>query len=159
MSSSAVQPSRLSPRLAQLGSALERARLSVVPRGRTQAKRLPFVVLVSAILIGGVVGLLMFNTSMQQAAFTQARLQQQQTALAARQQALAMRLQALNNPQHIAAEAQRMHMVIPDSAALLSVPSGKVQGVPTPATNANTPPVWSANPAPHYRTRVVHAAQ
>ena len=47
-------------------AAVERARLSVVPRVRRRAPRVPFVTLVSLVLLGGVVGLLMFNTSMQQ---------------------------------------------------------------------------------------------
>ena len=62
MSSPAVQPrirSRV-PRIAE--AAVERARLTVVPRRRTRAGRVPFVALVSLVLLGGVVGLLLFNT-------------------------------------------------------------------------------------------------
>ena len=51
------------------GAALQRARLTVVPRARTRTSALPFVTLVSFVLLAGVIGLLMFNTSMQQAAF------------------------------------------------------------------------------------------
>ena len=49
--------------------AVERARLRVVPRTRVRAPRVPFVMLVSLVLLGGVIGLLLFNTSMQQASF------------------------------------------------------------------------------------------
>ena len=45
------------PRLAE--AAVERARLTVVPRTRTQAAKVPFVSLVTLLLLGGVVGLLL----------------------------------------------------------------------------------------------------
>ena len=59
-------------------AAVERARLTVVPRVRTaRSPRVPFVTLVSLLLLGGVVGLLMFNTTMQQNAFAATALEQQ----------------------------------------------------------------------------------
>ncbi len=122
--------------------ALRRARLLVVPRGRTQAKKLPFIVMVSALLVGGVVGLLCFNTQMQQAAFTQAQLSQQATELSARQQALEMAVEKLQDPQSIASRAQAHGMVLPENPAVLMVPSGKVKGEPAPAGHAYTPPLW-----------------
>ena len=74
MSSTAAQVRARLPRIAEI--AVKRARLTVVPRPRTRprAPRVPFVTLVSVILLGGVVGLLMFNTSMQQASFRAAAL-------------------------------------------------------------------------------------
>ena len=63
MSSPAVQIRSRVPRLA--GSAVERARLTVVPRRRIRRPG-PVRHAVSLILLGGVIGLLMFNTSMQQ---------------------------------------------------------------------------------------------
>ena len=122
--------------------AMQRARLFVVPRGRTQAKRLPFIVMVSALLVVGVVGLLIFNTQMQQASFAQTQLSQQATELAARQQALEVAVEKLQNPQSIAARAQAHGMVLPETPAILMVPSGKVKGKPAPAGRANTPVLW-----------------
>jgi cell division protein FtsB len=150
MSNTARQFSAVRTRLNPLSTALERARLTVVPRGRTQAKRLPFVALVTAILLGGVIGLLMFNTSMQQAAFAEAKLDDQATSLDAREQGLQLQLNKMNDPQRIASRAQAQGMVIPGAPALLHVPSGKVTGTPAPATRDFTPPVWASNPAPHY---------
>lgn len=123
--------------------ALRRARLFVVPRSRSQASRVPFVVLVSVLLVGGVVSLLLFNTSMQQAAFSEVRLNQEATALAARQQTLELQLEKMQNPQVIAQRAQARGMVIPEDPAVLRVPSGHVGGVPSPATNTYTPPLWA----------------
>jgi cell division protein FtsB len=124
-------------------AALQRARLTVVPR-----PRLPFSALISAILLAGVIGLLMFNTSMQQAAFVESKLSTQADNLAARQQALQSELQKLDDPQVIAAKAQAHGMVIPGSPAMLDVPSGRVQGTPAPATADDTPQLWVHYPRP-----------
>ena len=74
------------PRIAD--AAIARARLTVVPRARTKTARVPFVVLVSMLLLSGVVGLLLFNTSLQQASFAQTALDEQATTLSAREQTL-----------------------------------------------------------------------
>lgn len=140
MSSSAAQPvrSRLAPHL------VERARrLTVVPDSRQAASRLPFVILVSMLLVGGVVGLLLFNTSMQQASFAENKLQDQATNLAARQQTLTLEIQRMQDPQTIAEKAQKLGMVYPGVPAFLDVPSGKVDGTPTPADRSATPPLYA----------------
>ena len=71
MSTLITQAKARVPRFAE--AAVERARLTVVPPrraiGQTQAARTPFAVLVIAMLVAGVVGLLMFNTNMQQSSF------------------------------------------------------------------------------------------
>ncbi len=94
-------------------SAVARARLSVVPRARTETSRLPFLALVTLVLVAGVVGLLLFNTSMQQASFTASTLEDRAEALTAQQQDLSLQLENLRNPQRIADKAQAMGMVIP----------------------------------------------
>ena len=132
-------------------SALQRARLTVVPRRRVQASRFPFVTLVSLILLGGVVGLLCFNTSMQQAAFTEARLEKQATNLAAQQQSLEMDLEKLRDPQHVAEAAEKQGMVIAGSPVMLHVSTGKVSGEATPANGDVTPPLWPAVRKPSFR--------
>jgi hypothetical protein len=116
------------------GAALERARLTVVPRARTRTSPLPFVTLVSFVLLAGVIGLLMFNTSMQQAAFTATTMEQQAATLNAREQALRMELDILRDPQRVALKAQRMGLVIPATPAFLRLSDGKVLGTPTAAT-------------------------
>ncbi len=121
------------PRLAE--AALERARLTVVPkRRRRHTSPVPFLVLVSMLAVGGVVGLLLFNTSMQQASFAATDLQNQADTLEARQQSLQMQLARLRDPQTIAVKAQRMGMVLPTSPAVLDLRNGKVLGDPAPAT-------------------------
>lgn len=132
--SAATAPSRVS---GIAGAAIARARLTVVPRARTRTSRLPFVTLVSFVLLAGVIGLLMFNTSMQQAAFSATSMQQQAATLTAREQTLRMELDVLRDPQRVARQAQRMGMVMPATPAFLQLSDGKVLGTPTAATREN----------------------
>ena len=105
------------PRFAE--AAVERARLTVVPPrraiGRTQAARTPFAILVISMLVAGVVGLLMFNTNMQQASFKATALQERVNVLTAKEQALNMELDALRDPQRLASAAKELGMVPPPS--------------------------------------------
>jgi hypothetical protein len=123
------------PRFAE--AAVERARLTVVPPrraiGRTQAARTPFAVLVIAMLVAGVVGLLMFNTNMQQASFKATALQEQVNAQTAKEQALNMELDSLRNPQRLASAAKRLGMVPPAQPAFIRL-DGRVLGAPVAAT-------------------------
>ncbi len=123
------------PRIAE--AAVERARLTVVPRRRVRAARTPFVTLVSLLLVGGVVGLLLFNTSMQQASFTATAMQERADILDAREQSLKMEIETLRDPQRVAVEARKYGMVPPPSPAFLRLSDGKVLGEATPATPAD----------------------
>lgn len=108
-----------------------RARLSVVPARSTTAARAPFVALIVVLLVGGVIGLLVFNTHMQQSAFRATALQERADALTARQQGLAMDLQQLRDPQQLAQRARRLGMVAPQNPAFIQLGSGRVLGDPT----------------------------
>jgi cell division protein FtsB len=144
MSSPVLQPRTRVSRLAQ--EAVDKARLTVVPRVRTRAPRVPFMTLVSLVLVGGIVGLLLFNTSMQQASFSASALQTEADTLAAREQTLRMELDDLRNPQRVAEQAQSMGMVIPAAPAFLDLRTGKTTGVRTPATPDNA--IQLVPPAP-----------
>ncbi len=135
MSSPALQPRTRVSRIAQ--EAVDKARLTVVPRVRSRAPRVPFVTLVSLVLVAGIVGLLLFNTSMQQASFAASSLENEADTLAAREQTLRMELDELRNPQRVALEAQQMGMVIPAVPVFLDLETGKTIGVRTPATREN----------------------
>ena len=119
------------PRLAE--AAVERARLTVVPRARTRAARVPFVSLVTLLLLGGVVGLLLFNTSMQQSSFTATSLEQRATLLSAREESLGMQLENLRDPQVVARKAQQLGMRVPAAPLFLDLADGSVEGDPAGA--------------------------
>jgi hypothetical protein len=128
------------PRFAE--AAVERARLTVVPPrrslGRTQAARTPFAVLVLLMLAGGVVGLLMFNTNMQQASFKATALQSRVDMLTAKEQSLNLELDQLRDPQNLAASAKKLGMVAPAQPAFVRLSDGRVLGTPTPATTGDS---------------------
>lgn len=131
MSSPAVN---LRSRVTTLGdAAVEKARLTVVPSTRPGAPRIPFIVLVSVVALVGVIGLLLFNTSLQQAAFTEATLEDRAAATADREEALRMELDDLRDPQHIAEQAEALGMVVPATPVFLRL-DGTVVGTPKPAS-------------------------
>ena len=149
MSTLITQAKARVPRFAE--AAVERARLTVVPPrraiGQTQAARTPFAVLVIAMLVAGVVGLLMFNTNMQQSSFRATALQEQVNVLTAKQQGLNMELDSLRDPQRLAVAAKDLGMVPPSQPAFIELATGKVLGNPTPATSADSVRINSL-PAP-----------
>ena len=131
-------------------SAVERARLTVVPQGRTTAPRTPFVILVAVVLLGGVVLLLMFNTSMQQASFKATALEERATLLHAKKQQLQQELDNLRDPQRVAEQAAGLGMVPLVTPAFLKLSDGTVLGVPQPAdgnTRIRLKPLPPAMPA------------
>lgn len=141
--------------------AVQRARLQVVPRVRQRAPRVPFVVLVSLVLVAGLVGLLMFNTSMQQATFTSAALEDKADILAAREQTLRRELEALRDPQKVATRAQEMGMVVPAAPTFLNLEDGSITGPALPATAEDSlalegaPPVKPAELEPERTVNIV----
>jgi hypothetical protein len=137
MSTPALQLRERLPRLAE--ETVARARLTVVPRRRVRAARMPFVTLVSLVLLGGVVGLLCFNTQMQQASFAATALETQSNNLAAREQTLHDDLQKLRDPQQLGLHAQSAGMVLPDSACTVRLAAQTTANDCTPASADSTP--------------------
>lgn len=90
------------PRFAE--QAAERARLVVVPRVRRRAPRLPFAMLVGLVLLSGVVGLLMFNTSLQRTSFVISERSTQAEGLHAEVQQLRLQLDELRDPRRWASK-------------------------------------------------------
>lgn len=138
--SSLTSPGRL--RAPRTAAAVERARLALVPAPVAGAPRAPFAVLVALILGAGVVGLLMFNTQMQQASFRATELSERAEALAAQRQALDMELDRLRDPQRLAVAGRGLGMVMPPVPAFLRLSDGKVLGTPTAASAADGMPIF-----------------
>jgi cell division protein FtsB len=137
MSSPALQLRERFPRLAE--DAVARARLTVVPRRRARAARMPFVTLVSLVLLGGVVGLLCFNTQMQQASFAATSLETEANNLSAREQTLHDELQTLNDPQQLAVRAKNLGMVVGESSCTVRLATQTTDTRCAPASAADTP--------------------
>lgn len=118
-------------------TAVERARLALVPVRRVDAPRAPFAVLVFLILGAGVVGLLMFNTQMQQDSFYATKLQHQADKLTAERESLQMELDDLRDPQRLGQAARQLGMVQPPVPAFVDLATGRIVGTATTATRAD----------------------
>jgi hypothetical protein len=140
-----MSKARSLPRFAE--AAGERARLTVVPGRVQKAPRVPFVSLVSLLLVGGIAGLLLFNTSMQQASFVTTSMEQQAAVLAGKEESLRMQLHRLRDPQRVAARAKQLGMVPAADPAFIRLSDGKVLGKAAPATPTNTMRIEPPPPA------------
>jgi hypothetical protein len=116
---------------------LPRPRLTVVARAATRAPRIPFVVLVVTLLIGGLVGLLLLNTALQRGAYTTTALRDQADVLAQRQQQLEVQVDAMAEPQQLARRAQRLGMVADASPGFLQLSDGTIVGAPQAGKSSN----------------------
>ena len=94
--------------------------------GARAAPRVPFVTLVSLLLLGGVVGLLMFNTTMQQTSFAATALEEQAGDLTAREQTLADGARRSSATRSASPEqAQALGMVAGGPPAFLGSPTAR----------------------------------
>ncbi|HEV7209900.1 MAG TPA: hypothetical protein VGN54_14330 [Mycobacteriales bacterium] len=117
-----------------------RPMLRLAPAPTRSAPRAPFLILVFLLLGGGLVGLLLLNTTRAQDAFTLARLQNANAILVDREQALRQVVQGDQDPARLAARAKALGMVPGRGPAFVDA-HGKVvgaapPGAPTPGPNS-----------------------
>ncbi|KAA1423479.1 cell division protein FtsL [Mumia zhuanghuii] len=111
-----------------------RTPLRAVPARRPRTPRAPFVLLVVTVLAGGLVGLLLLNTSMQNGAFELAELEKKAQELQSRHAELALEVEQRSTPEAVAERAAALGMVPNTNPAFLRLPDGKIVGDPEPAT-------------------------
>ncbi|HET8684071.1 MAG TPA: hypothetical protein VFM54_19695 [Micromonosporaceae bacterium] len=146
--SSALKPDVAGPRRASLvaaggaarageaaGGGALRARLRVAPPMPVVAPRMPFVLLVLSVVIGGVLGVLVLNTKINENAFRLYDLEQRQTTLNVQEEQLQQELAEQESPGNLAAAARRLGLVPAGTPAFIRMPDGRVLGVPQPATS------------------------
>jgi hypothetical protein len=107
--------------------------LRVVPGAAGHPGNGVFAALCMALLVGGLVVLLMLNTSMAEGSFTLHRLQATSGELTDTEHALTAAIDAQRSPANLAARAASLGMVPADSAAFLRLSDGAVLGVAKPA--------------------------
>ncbi|WP_240110782.1 septum formation initiator family protein, partial [Streptomyces sp. MUM 203J] len=133
------------------------ARLAgLVPSGPSTAARTPFVLLVVLLLGGGLIGLLLLNTSLSQGSFRLSELRKKNTELTDEEQALQRDVDDRSAPDALERRARELGMV-PGGAPAFLEPDGSVHGLPTPAPTPPPPPTPSpaaqtAEPSPAGRT-------
>jgi hypothetical protein len=111
-------------------------RLRVAPPVPVTAPRAPFVMLVLTLVVGGVLGILVLNTKINQDAFTLHDLRSEQGELDHRQQQLEGELAQRETPGNLAAVARQLGLVRAESAAYLRLSDGKQVGPSQPALSA-----------------------
>ncbi|MDH6579974.1 cell division protein FtsL [Kitasatospora sp. MAP5-34] len=99
------------------------------PAARYRRGRAPFVVLVVALLSGGLLGLLMLNTALNEGTFELSRLQKQTTELTDQQQTLQQQISQGSAPDALERRARDLGMVPGGDPAFLQ-DDGKVLGKP-----------------------------
>ncbi len=130
----ALAPARR-PEPAEPGRAKSnRGRLRVAPPVPVSAPRAPFVALVLVVVVAGVLGILVLNTKINENAFRLANLHNQQDGLDAQEQQLNQQLAQDSSPTSLAAAALRLGLVPNGKPAYITLPDGRVIGVPQPAT-------------------------
>ncbi len=100
--------------------------------------RAPFVLLLVGIIVVGAVGVLVLNTKINENSFRLGDLKQTQAALSLQEQQLEQQLAVLSDPGNLRAAATRLGLVPAGTPAYISLPDGRVVGVPQPATDTQT---------------------
>ncbi|MFE9931704.1 hypothetical protein [Streptomyces sp. NPDC005533] len=120
------------------------------PRPGGQAARMPFVLLVVALLGGGLISLLLLNSALNEGSFQLTRLKKETTALTDEEQALQRDVDAHSAPDALQRRAQELGLV-PGGSPVFIGPDGKVAGAAAPAEaspSPTPPPAPPASPAP-----------
>ncbi|MGW4502917.1 septum formation initiator family protein, partial [Micromonospora sp. NPDC004336] len=108
-------------------------RLRVAPPPPVKVPRAPFAALVLVLVVGGVLGILVVNTKINENAFRLEKLQEQQAKLDLEQQQLNKQIADAEAPGNLEAQARRLGLVEAGEPAYIRLPDGKVIGVPQPA--------------------------
>ncbi|MEV0319656.1 septum formation initiator family protein [Streptomyces sp. NPDC050658] len=133
------------------GRAARLARL--LPSGPSQAARTPFVLLVVLLLGGGLITLLILNSSLNEGSFQLSELKRETTELTDQEQELQRDVDAYSAPDALQRRARELGMVPGGDPAFLN-PDGTVRGVPGAAARSSAQgppeprPQEVASPAP-----------
>ncbi len=110
---------------------------TAAPPAPVALPRAPFLLMVVALVIVGVLGVLVLNTKINENSFVLDGLRLQQQSLDLQEQQLTRELQEAQSPGNLRAAAKRLGLVPAGTPAFITLPDGKILGVPTPATEPN----------------------
>ncbi|MFG2980392.1 hypothetical protein ACGFYQ_03935 [Streptomyces sp. NPDC048258] len=113
------------------------------PGSGGQAARMPFVLLVVALLAGGLISLLLLNSALNEGSFQLSKLKKETTALTDEEQALQRDVDGYSAPDALQRRAQELGLV-PGGSPVFIGPDGKVTGT---AAVAEPPPAPSPPPS------------
>lgn len=110
-----------------------------------QAARTPFVLLVVALLGGGLISLLLLNSALNQGSFQLSKLKRETTALTDEEQALQRDVDGYSAPDALQRRAHELGLV-PGGSPVFIGPDGKVAGTASPAAEPPPPPPPASAP-------------
>lgn len=113
-------------------AALPRPRLVLVSPQRTTAGRLPFLILVGAVLVVGLVGVLLLHMIAAQDGFRATALQKQLTTLTGQEQLIAKQVEADSAPIALQRRAAALSMVATTVTSIHRLHDGRAVGTQTP---------------------------
>ncbi|MFB7258699.1 hypothetical protein [Streptomyces nojiriensis] len=116
------------------------------PRPGGQAARMPFVLLVVALLGGGLISLLLLNSALNEGSFQLSKLRKETTALTDEEQALQRDVDAYSAPDALQRRAHELGLV-PGGSPVFIGPDGKVAGSPAVAEAPPSPTPPPGTPA------------
>ncbi|MFD9621777.1 hypothetical protein ACFWB2_31515 [Streptomyces virginiae] len=108
------------------------------PRPGGQAARMPFVLLVVALLAGGLISLLLLNSALNEGSFQLSKLRKETTALTDEEQALQRDVDAYSAPDALQRRAHELGLV-PGGSPVFIGQDGKIAGSPAVAEAPPTP--------------------
>ncbi|MEV0409493.1 hypothetical protein AB0I68_01480 [Streptomyces sp. NPDC050448] len=111
-----------------------------------QAARTPFVLLVVALLAGGLISLLLLNSALNQGSFQLSRLKKETTAITDEEQALQRDVDGYSAPDALQRRALELGLV-PGGSPVFIGPDGKVTGTAAVAEALPPPPGVTPSPA------------
>ena len=109
--------------------------LRVAPPLPVAVPRAPFIVLILLVVVGGVLGILVVNTKINENAFRLSELREQQSALDVQEQQLKQEIARAADPGNLTAEARRLGLV-QGRPVQIQLPDGRLTGMMVPATEA-----------------------
>ncbi|GGY80872.1 hypothetical protein [Streptomyces avidinii] len=127
------------------------------PRPGGQAARMPFVLLVVALLGGGLISLLLLNSALNEGSFQLTKLKKETTALTDEEQALQRDVDAHSAPDALQRRAHELGLV-PGGSPVFIGPDGRIAGsaapaeappspTPTPSAAAGSPAAPASGPS------------
>ncbi|MEU8464203.1 hypothetical protein [Streptomyces sp. NPDC029003] len=129
------------------GRAARLVRVRPAAASAGQAARMPFVLLVVALLGGGLISLLLLNSALNQGSFQLTKLKKETTALTDEQQALQRDVDGYSAPDALQRRARELGLV-PGGSPVFVGADGKVAGTPAVAEAPPPPTPAAAAPGP-----------
>jgi len=129
------------PRERETKAGSSRPTLRAVPSSSRPLARAPFIVLLAAILVAGMVGVLLLNTSLQNQAFAVRDLQRQAAELGYERSALDAELDEVSSPESLALSAAKLGMRPNPYPAFVDLSSGGIIGNPRTVKGNEVPGV------------------